>query len=502
MGNKLPTPPLHSTHDENLEEAASNSSVSTDSEDSATDSSDEVDLEAEGEEASLLTNGPAYYNMFLGLEKEEDECVNPNVKKRRGAKGVVYYNGEQGQPVVVPPTRSVWYGMYVEHPQLDSPRFHKRFRRRFRMPYQAYKDHLEELKESPHFERWKEGKTDCVGRPAAPLALLLLTALRYLSRGWTFDDLSEATAISEEVIRVFFHRYIEFGSTTLFQKYVLAPTTLEHAKQQGNEYTMAGLAGAVGSMDATHVLCHKVEHKLRQSHLGFKLNGTARTYNLVCNHRRRILSTTTGHPARWNDKTIVKFDSFVMGLYNGDNVANVPFELYEYNERQEVTKREYRGAWLLTDNGYHKWSTTVPPYKSTTSRREIRFSEWLESMRKDVECTFGILKGRWRILKTGITIQSVADANKIWKTCCALHNMLLEVDGLDEKWQDGVPSHWEGDGGNHDATDVRFAISRINNPGRTRNYDPSAMGPGNDRDTDVPPVESIQMLPHRQPATL
>ncbi|KAG7343056.1 hypothetical protein IV203_021001 [Nitzschia inconspicua] len=237
MGNKLPTPPLHSTHDEN---AASDSSVATDSDD-ASNGSDEVDLEAEGEEAALLTNGPAYYDMFLDLE--EEECVKPKVKKRRG------------------------------------------------------------------------------------------------------------------------------------------------------------------------------EHKLRQSHLGLKLNGTARTYNLVCNHRRRILSTTAGHPARWNDKTIVvKFDSFVMRLYNGDNLADVPFELYEYNERGEVTKREYRGAWLLTDNGYHKWSTTVPPYKSTTSRKEIRFSE------------------------------CIADADKIWKTCCALHNMLLEVDGLDEKWQDGVPSHWEGDG--------------------------------------------------------
>ncbi|KAG7338550.1 hypothetical protein IV203_013983 [Nitzschia inconspicua] len=64
MGNKLPTPPLHSTHDENGEEAASDSSVATDSDDAST-GSDEVDLEAEGEEASLLTNGPAYYNMFL-----------------------------------------------------------------------------------------------------------------------------------------------------------------------------------------------------------------------------------------------------------------------------------------------------------------------------------------------------------------------------------------------------------------------------------------------------
>lgn len=38
----------------------------------------------------------------------------------------------------------------------------------------------------------------------------------------------------------------------------------------------------------------------------------------------------------------------------------------------------------------------------TTSRMEIRFSAWLESLRKDVECTFGILKGQWRVLKTGV----------------------------------------------------------------------------------------------------
>ncbi|KAG7342481.1 DDE superfamily endonuclease [Nitzschia inconspicua] len=274
MGNKLPTPPLHSTHDEN---AASDSSVATDSDD-ASNGSDEVDLEAEGEEADLLTNGPAYYNMFLDLE--EEECVKPKVKKRRGPFG----------------------------------------------------------------------------------------------------------------IRVFFHRYIEFGSTTLFQKYVLAPTTLEHANQQGNEYAMAVLAGAVGSMDAPHVLCHKMKRKLRQSHLGFKLNGTAKTYNLVCNHRSR--------------RTL--------------RVVQIQREGRNYQERLQ-------GAWLLTDNGYHKWSTTVPPYKSTTSRKQIKYSEWLESMRKDVECTFGILKGRWCILKTGITIQSIADADNTIQSICGRRQDLEDM---------------------------------------------------------------------------
>jgi hypothetical protein len=57
-------------------------------------------------------------------------------------------------------------------------------------------------------------------------------------------------------------------------------------------------------------------------------------------------------------------------------------------------------------------------------------------MQKDVECTFGILKGRWRILKSGICLQGVDAVNKTWLTCCALHNWLLEIDGLNAKWNE------------------------------------------------------------------
>ena len=114
------------------------------------------------------------------------------------------------------------------------------------------------------------------------------------------------------------------------------------------------------------------------------------------------------------------------------------FELYDYNDHGEVVRVEYRGPWILCDNGYLRWAVTIPPYKATTSREEIRFSEWFESMQKDVECTFGILKGRWRILKTGIRLHGLKEADTVWKTCCSLHNWLLEVDGLDAQWQSGV----------------------------------------------------------------
>lgn len=305
------------------------------------------------------------------------------------------------------------------------------------------------------FRRWREGAVDAIGQPAAPLALLILCVLRYLGRGWTLDDLSENTGISEEVIRVFLHAFLLFGSTVLFNKYVVAPTTSAEAAEHTQEYLIAGLPGCVGSCDATHVVFEKIEYRLRQSHLGFKSSHTSRAFNITVNNRRRILATTTGHPARWNDKTIVLFDNFVVALAEGRVLEDNIFYLYEKSADGTIVKVPYRGAWLIVDNGYLNWPTTVPPMKTTSLRSEIRFSKWLESVRKDVECTFGILKGRFRILKTGIRLGGQQAGDRIFLTCCALHNWLLEVDGLDKGWEEGVASMWEGNLGLHDASDVQ-----------------------------------------------
>jgi len=306
----------------------------------------------------------------------EDYAVGKSKnRKKRGSKAVLWYTDEFGVRRVLPPTKSSGYQQYIQHPNLDNNTFHKRFRRRFRMPYASYLELVEIVKESQLFDRWKEGRKDAVGNDAAPINLLVLCALHYLGRGWTFDDLAESTAISEEVIHIFFHKFIEWGSTILFEKHVNAPLDLETARAQEHEFREAGLPGCVGSMDATHVALERCSYRMRQLHLAQKLPYTARTYNIVVNHRRRILSTTQGHPARWNDKSIVKFDPFVMGLRHGELLDDLTFELYDYDNNGNTIVRKYKGGWLLVDNGYHQWSVTVPPIKTTTLRTEIRFSQ-------------------------------------------------------------------------------------------------------------------------------
>ena len=336
------------------------------------------------------------------------------------------------------PRPSVWWINYVLFPELMTRRMHDKFRLRFRMPFSAWSDLVVDMKESPIFESWHDGKTNCAGKKSSPLELLSLGALRYLGRKCTFDCLEDVTFIGEKTHSRFFKAFIEYGSTVLYDRYVVSPTTAEDAVRHMHEMTIAGLSGAIGSMDATHVIVENCRYGLRISHKSHKLNKAARSYNIVANHRRRILSSTRGHPCSWNDKSIVLFDRFVEKIRSGEALEDVEFELLEYGPGNEIHRVTYRGVWILVDNGYHPWSITIPPFNYVGNRKELRWSQWMESMRKDVECTFGILKKRWTVLSKGIQATNIITADKVWRTCCALHNYLLDIDGLDEIWQDNV----------------------------------------------------------------
>jgi hypothetical protein len=276
---------------------------------------------------------------------------------------------EDGTTVIVNPRSTLWYGLYVKSPPLHKAKFLRKFRSRFRLPYHKFVELVNLAKEATddqgnlYFQRWMSA--DGTGIPSSPIELMILGSLRYLGRGWTFDDIEEATAVSEEVHRVFFHVFVRFGAEFLYKMWVQAPTTQAEVEEHVHEMRMAGMNGCVGSTDATHIIWHRCSYRHRQSHLGFKLSQTARSFNLTVNHCRRILSSTMGYPARWNDKTLVLYDDFAHGIHEGTCLSEVKFVLLETDSNGNVVKRKYKGVWQLVDNGYLSWSTTIPPFKST-----------------------------------------------------------------------------------------------------------------------------------------
>ena len=209
------------------------------------------------------------------------------------------------------------------------------------------------------------------------MTLLLLCALRYLGRRLTMDDLEEYCGINGETIRQFVHKFLDFGSSVLYNKYVKNPQNALEMKGYEFKYINAGFPGCIGSTDATHII---IDYRLRQLHLGYKLAHTARTYNMTVNHRRKILHTTAGHPSRFNDQTLLLYNSFINCLNNGKYNDMHEFTLLAFDTNGGIIEEKYKGAYVIVDNGYLNWSVTVPPMKTTNYRTEIRFSQWLESL--------------------------------------------------------------------------------------------------------------------------
>ena len=186
----------------------------------------------------------------------------------------------------------------------------------------------------------------------SPIQLLVLGLLRYHGQGWTFDDIEEQTAISKEVHCTFSHAFINFGSTSLYSRFVLTPLHLLEALSNTQEYEVAGFPGCVGSTDCTHITTERCEYRLKNNHLGAKSSHTIRTFNLTCNHCCRILHTTTGGPGRWNDQTMVRLDKFISGLRDGILLQDYDFELLNFDRFGNVISVKYKCVYVIVNNGY------------------------------------------------------------------------------------------------------------------------------------------------------
>ena len=315
------------------------------------------------------------------------------------------------------------------------------FRRRFRVPYSLFQTIIAQMLSDnwfPGFGPQGQGRMHAIkleSNRGASLQVMVLSCLRILGRGVAFDECFDGSGCKEECIRVFFHKWCPMFVKKLMPSVVQPPLSTEDIEEQVNIYQRLGMGGAIGSTDCTHIPLGKCSDKIAVLCTG-KEGFPTLAYSMTCSHSRKIYHCSPGFFGSRNDKTISKHDSFIHMIRTLPLYTQFVWKM----EVDEQRSQDVKGVFLLCDGGYHKWSQLICPLRHTSRLPHTLWSCQLESVRKDIECTFGVLKTRFQILNHPLPYMA-----KDWNTfreridsivwsCVVLHNLLLRHDGLEFLW--------------------------------------------------------------------
>ena len=307
-------------------------------------------------------------------------------------------------------------------------RFGKKFRLRFRVPFVLFEAIVKDIR-----PRYGIGPSDCKGRDAVTLELLVLGSLRFIATGCSFDTIEELTNVSDEKHRTFFRDYFSHWGVHAAKSIVKIPKTEDELRHVMGLYERHAHPGCIGSIDCVHLAWDRCRSGMQALCTGKEKVPTL-VFEVACTHTKRILSCSQWFFGTYNDKTISKYDPVIKYL-NSDACKEIQWTALDEDENGKVVERKEKGAYFLCDGGYHLWDTLIPPYKDQLEGScMMEWSKHVESSRKDIECVFGILKRRFLFLKHPIRFQSPEIIHRTFLTCCVLHNLLLDFDGLDN-WE-------------------------------------------------------------------
>ncbi len=135
-----------------------------------------------------------------------------------------------------------------------------------------------------------------------------------------------------------------------------------------------------------------------------------------------------------NDVTVFQFSSLIPQLIERDEIEFV------------LNNNAYKHFYLLCDGIYPRYSVFQGPIENPVNEKEKLFNQKQSSIRKNVECTFGILKKKFEIIKKPCIKYDINFMNKILCCITILHNMAIKYNDLEEETEFNDEDDAENDG--------------------------------------------------------
>jgi hypothetical protein len=293
------------------------------------------------------------------------------------------------------------------------------FRSHFRVPLKTIDD-LTEMHIRNGWVRYT-GRVRTNFQLSIRTQLFIMCALEHMGNRKPHCQFETETNMSASSHLHFFNNFI-VNMYSVRSEYVFYPRTMEELQVTVHDYESQHLPGAGGSIDVVHVKwsnCPAGDYNKCKGKESFP----SVAFECVTNNRRRVLGISPIQFGARSDKHIVRFDPTVE-LIKKQWYKDVEWEYYTADGELKKEK----GIYFICDGGYLRWKSLICPYAGSEEiGQRGYFNTNLESIRKDVECTFGILKKRWRILDYGLHYYNMKKCEMVFTVCCIMHNILLDV---------------------------------------------------------------------------
>lgn len=261
-------------------------------------------------------------------------------------------------------------------------------------------------------------KKDTNFRKAAPVKQQVAIGLYYLAGRRSHYDISSKFAVGMTTAQEITNR---FCSAVLIQygHLIQWPQGQVLDKVVHDFFAYEGLPNVHGAIDCTHIrmLRPRGEGVHADSYFDREKNWSI-VLQAVCDLQNRFIDVYSGWPGSVHDSRVFANSDLKQAIDAGERLQG----------RSVNIMNQWVKPYIVGDAGYPTTTYLMVPYPGRNlPQKQSTFNYKHSATRMCIEKTFGILKGRFRVLLDKVPMQKVSKVNSLAMACCALHNLCIDL---------------------------------------------------------------------------
>lgn len=246
---------------------------------------------------------------------------------------------------------------------------------------------------------------------------------RYLATGCSIRSLYFQYLLGRKTLRTIIKDTCDALWNGLHNEYMKQPTEEDWITISNKFERKANFPHCLGAIDGKHIRIVKPSHS-GSNFFNYK-NFFSLVLMAVVDAEYCFTYINIGSYGKLSDSNVLKSTHFGQELYLDKLTLPKPKPLSSMPDSQNQT---YPFVFVA-DEAFALSSNLLRPFPSRTLTTERKiFNYRLSRARRYVECAFGIMSNKWRILHRPIDV-NIEFADAIVKTCCILHNFVRQRDG-------------------------------------------------------------------------